>query len=123
QGYVLYLSRIRFEIDGGRPRYFVDLSFTNRATGVELFRGTMRGSGQSITVREAKDYMIQEIAKSVVSATTSLLNPLAERVRRAIAEEPPPPAPQTSESIEQSEPQSAEETAEEATGDDGTAGE
>jgi hypothetical protein len=96
-GYVLDFTRVRFEIDGSRPIYAVDVTFSNRATGQELFRGLTRGRGTGITIRESTDFMKRELTEAVISANTSLLNPLSDRIRRAIAEEVPPPAPKTSE--------------------------
>jgi len=90
RGYVLRLSNVRFQFEGGRALYLVDVSFSNRETGSELFRGNMRGRGTSVTVRDDTEFMSESLTQAVISANTSLLNPLAERMRRAIAEQPPP---------------------------------
>jgi hypothetical protein len=108
QGYLLRMSNVRFSFADDRPFFLVDVSFTNRKTGAELFKGTMRGRGTTLKKRMDKKFMSEEIRNVLVTATTSLLNPLAERMRRAIEEEPPPdPVPATA-----VEDPTAEETSE-----------
>ncbi len=111
KGYLLRFSNVRFSFEDDRPFYLVDVSFTNRETGVELFAGTMRGRGTKMNKRMDKKFMTEEIQRVVVTATTSLLNPLGERVRRAIQEEPPPP-PKPGEEVPEAveEATTAEET-------------